>query len=104
MVGRRRNVNKAPNTYIKQLSEGFCDLQWCLDLVDFGLMDCRNLVAYFYSLTRDLVNLFEYKKSKESYILVRFNSQKMVEVPAKKSLAKMVSSQIITSQNGFQLF
>ena len=35
---------------------------------------------------------FSYKKIKESDILVRFTSQKMLEVPAKK----------ITSQNGFQ--
>ena len=49
-----------------------------------------------------LVDLFAYKKSKESDILVPFTSQERLEVPAKKMLE--VPAKKITSWKGFQLF
>ena len=76
ILGGSFNIDKQ-FLLIKQLLEGFCDLHWCLDLVED--LDCRDLVDYFYGLTLNLVDLFAHKKSKESD-----TNQKMLEVPAKK--------------------
>ena len=72
----------------------------CLDLGDFDLVNCRDLVDYVFLLLdwwqkwsdwHHLVDIFAFEKSKESN-----TNEKMLQVPTKKMLevpAKMVSSQ-----------